>query len=275
MNLRADANDAQWREALADCRAVIHCAAHVHRPRETAAEAILFDEINVVGTKKLVAACRDAGVKRFVLASSSAVYDWSLGRPMAEGDPVRPPSAYARSKLAAEGLVASSGMDWRIARLGTVFGSGDRANFWRLARALRARRFLIPGRGAAAKSVISVARAGEMLGRLAMEEKGAAAVLNLAAPNAPTLRAICDAFGRCCGFPAAPEVPIALLRGLARLGDGMQTLRLPAPLTTDTLVKLTTPTVMDVTGMLHRFPGLNWPDFEAELAQAAPYYAAA
>jgi UDP-glucose 4-epimerase len=274
LDLSAGAADPQWSEALAGCSAVVHCAAHVHRPLETVAELALFDAVNVGGTAKLVHACRTTGVTRFVLAGSSSVYDWSLGRPMTEEDPVRPRTAYARTKLEAESLVRASGLDWRIARLGTVFGPGDTANFQRLAQALRARRFVLPGRGAAAKSVLPVSRAGELLGRLATERAGGPVLLNLAAPLAPTLQEICTAFSHCCGFPGAPAVPLWLLRGGARLGDGMQVLRLPAPLTTDTLAKLTTPTVLNVTAMQQRFPGLDWPGFEAQLAPAATYYAA-
>jgi hypothetical protein len=118
------------------------------------------------------------------------------------------------------------------------------------------------------------ADAGSPDGRLATQEAGRKTVLNLAAPDAPTLREICEAFSRRCGFPAAPAAPVWLLRGAARVGDIVQGLGWPVPLTTDTLKKLTTSTVLDVTRMQHTFSDLIWPDFEEELSRAAHYYAA-
>jgi nucleoside-diphosphate-sugar epimerase len=274
LDITAAEHDACWREALSGCSAVIHCAAHVHHPLETEADRNSFLSVNVNGTAKLLAACGTAGISRFVLASSSAVYDWSPGGAVAEDAAVRPSTAYAASKLQAEDLVRESGLDWRIARLATVFGAGDTANFRRLARALKARRFILPGTGEARKSVLTASRAGQMLGRLATQEAGRKTVLNLAAPDAPTLREICEAFSRRCGFPAAPAAPVWLLRGAARVGDIVQGLGWPVPLTTDTLKKLTTSTVLDVTRMQHTFSDLIWPDFEEELSRAAHYYAA-
>lgn len=274
LDLTAPENDPQWRQALQGCTAVIHCAAHVHRPLETAEEKKLFELVNVAGTAKLLAACGQEGVNRFVLVSSAAVYDWSSGAPMREDGGLRATTAYAKSKLEAEALVRGSALDWRIGRLATVFGRGDTANFQRLARALKARRFVIPGAGDARKSVLPVSRAGELLGRLATQQEGGRTVLNLASPNAPSLREICTAFSRRCGFPSAPTAPLWLLRGGAFLGDGLRALGLPTPLDTNTLAKLTTPTVLDVSAMKHAFPNLNWPEFEEALAPAADYYAA-
>ena len=274
LDITAPESDPAWGKALNGCRVVVHCAAHVHRLVETMAERVLFEAVNVAGTKKLVAACETAGVSRFVLAGSSAVYDWTVGRAKAEDSPCRAATAYARSKLESENIVRGSSLDWRIARLATVFGEGDTANFWRLAGALKKRRFVIPGRGEARKSVLSAGRAGELLGMLATQEGGRRAVLNLAAPTAPTLREICGAFSRRCGFAAASTAPIWLFRCGARLGDAARALRLPVPLATDTLNKLTTSTVLDVTEMQHVFPDLIWPDFDEDLGRAADYYAA-
>jgi nucleoside-diphosphate-sugar epimerase len=274
LDLTMEEKAPQWLEALHGCTAVVHCAAHVHRPLETEVERILFERVNVGGTKRLLATCASAGISRFVLPSTSAVYDWSTGRAMTEDCAARPTSAYAVSKLQAENLVRATGLDWRIARLATVFGAGDTANFWRLARTLKSRRFLIPGKGDARKSVLTADRAAEMLGRLATQDASGQGIVNLGAPTAPTLRRICEVFSRYCGFASAPTAPVWLLRIGAWLGDAALVLGLPAKLNTDTLNKLTTSTVLDVTKMRHMFPDLNWLDFDEELARAARYYAA-
>ncbi len=273
LDLTAMEGDPSWSVALRGCLTVVHCAGHVHRPVETAEERRLFHAINVEGTRKLLAACRLEGVRRVVFVSTSALYDWSDGKPKAETGSLRPMTAYAGSKLEAENLVRNSGLDWRIARLGTVFGVGDRANFQRLAQAMKRRRFVIPGRGDARKSVLPVARAGELLGRLAIDVDRGDITVNLAAPSASTLAEICHAFSRQCGFATAPRVPLPIMRCAGWAGDLLRITGVGVPLTSDTLRKLTTSTVLDVTKMLELFPAMEWLDFEPMLAGAASYYA--
>jgi UDP-glucose 4-epimerase len=187
---------------------------------------------------------------------------------------LRPMTAYAASKLEAEALVRESGLDWRIARLATVYGTGDRANFARLAGALRRGRFVIPGHGHWKKSVLSVARAGELLGRMAVAGAEARNVIvNLASPTAPSLEEICDGFSRICGFPQAKHAPLVSLKIAASIGDLAQRLQVPFPLTLKTLRKLTTSSVLDVTKMEALFQGTYWTTFADSLRTCADHYA--
>ncbi len=93
--------------AAEGCEAVLHLAAIVEEepPQRT------FERVNVDGTHNLLAEATRAGVKRFVYVSS-------LGAD--RGD-----SPYHQSKRAAEALVRASGLDWVIARPGSVYGPGD------------------------------------------------------------------------------------------------------------------------------------------------------
>jgi len=273
LDLIAEESDPSWGVALRGCLTVVHCAGHVHRPLETAEERRLFHAINVEGTRKLLATCSLERVRRVVFVSTSALYDWSDVKPKTETGSLKPMTAYAVSKLEAENLVRNSRLNWRVARLGTVFGVGDRANFQRLAQALKRRRFVIPGRGDARKSVLPVGRAGELLGRLATDMNQGGITVNLAAPSAPSLVEICQAFSRHCGFATAIRAPLSLMRCAGLAGSLLQTAGVKMPLTTDTLRKLTTSTVLDVTKMLELFPEMEWLDFESMLAGAANYYA--
>jgi UDP-glucose 4-epimerase len=274
LDLAAAPSDSSWADALRGCATVVHCAGHVHRPVETAEERRLFHEINVEGMRKLLATCRSTGTRRVVFVSSSAVYDWNQAEPVKEMGALRPTTAYAASKLEAERLVRESGLDWRIVRLATVFGQGDRANFARLASALRSRRFVIPGHGQWQKSVLPINWAGELLGRMAVAGTEAKnATVNLAAPMAPTLSQICDGFSQACGFPQARHVPLVGLKVAASIGDAAQRLRLPFLLNSETLRKLTTSTVLDVSKMQALFPEMTWPTFAESLRSCADYYA--
>jgi len=88
-------------KALVDADAVIHEAAIVSVPLSVK-NPELTHSVNVEGTLNLLRASSDRGVKRFVFASSCAVYGKQKKFPISEDAPPKPLSPYAASKLAAE-----------------------------------------------------------------------------------------------------------------------------------------------------------------------------
>jgi len=109
---------------------VIHLAAMAGVRPSIEAEA-LYWEVNVMGTQKILEACRMHGVKRMVFISSSSVYGNSPTVPFAVTDNVdRPISPYAATKKAGELLCYTHHhlYDMNIAcmRLFTVFGPRQR-----------------------------------------------------------------------------------------------------------------------------------------------------
>jgi nucleoside-diphosphate-sugar epimerase len=267
---------AELRRLLGTVATVIHCAGRAHRPVETAAEVALFERTNVVGTRDLLNACRANGVTRIVYVSTIAGYDWDTAPAggVSETAVLRARTAYARTKLEAERLVAEAGLDWRAVRLATVFGAGDRANFSKLAGALRRGRFVVPGPGTARKSVIPVELAAEVLVRLALLDEPKQRLMNVALPEAPTLREICDTFSAECGFSRARSVSLRLLRAAALVGNVAALLRPNFPLTTVNLRKLTTSTVVDPSRLYETLPEMSWPTFAEALRPAVEYYRA-
>lgn len=83
---------------------VVHLAALVS-VAESLRDPVLTWDINVNGTLNLLRACVDFGVKRFVYASSSAVYGSVEKLPIREDYPANPQSPYGASKLEAEKLI--------------------------------------------------------------------------------------------------------------------------------------------------------------------------
>ena len=81
--------------------AVIHEAALVSVTRSVE-NPLLSNEINVTGTVNLLKACVDAHIKRFIYASSCAVYGDTETLPNHENLAPKPLSPYAVDKLAAE-----------------------------------------------------------------------------------------------------------------------------------------------------------------------------
>ena len=80
---------------------VLHEAALASVVRSVA-DPLLNDAINVRGTLNMLVAARDAGVRAFVLASSSAVYGDDPAMPKVEGREGKPLSPYGVSKLVDE-----------------------------------------------------------------------------------------------------------------------------------------------------------------------------
>jgi nucleoside-diphosphate-sugar epimerase len=85
---------------------------------------------NVSGTANLLAAARDASVRRVVYASSSSVYGDSQRQPRREGEEGTPLSPYALSKQMTELLAAEFGRDFALETVGlryfNVYGPRQR-----------------------------------------------------------------------------------------------------------------------------------------------------
>lgn len=89
------------RRLLPGCDWVFHEAALVSVPRSVA-EPLASNSLNLEASLQLLVACRDLGVKRFLFASSSAIYGESEISPKREDLPPMPLSPYALQKYAAE-----------------------------------------------------------------------------------------------------------------------------------------------------------------------------
>ena len=84
-------------KAMSEVDFVIHQAARIS-VIESIANPALYHHTNVTGTLQVLEQARISGVKRVVLASSSAVYGKSEALPLQESIPVTPISPYAMSK---------------------------------------------------------------------------------------------------------------------------------------------------------------------------------
>ena len=103
--VRGDVRDVGLVEKVVeDVDAVFHEAALVDVPLSIK-KPLLFNDVNLVGTLNLLKACSDSNVKRFVFASSAAVYGDSKPARKRENTLGKPISPYAVSKLAAENYV--------------------------------------------------------------------------------------------------------------------------------------------------------------------------
>ncbi|MFQ6101227.1 MAG: SDR family oxidoreductase [Anaerolineae bacterium] len=124
--LKGDVADPESVEqAVTGCDYVLHLAAvasvqaSLEEPRRT-------NRVNVDGTLNVLEAARQAGVRRFVLASTTALYGDHTALPLREELPPHPLSPYAASKAAGEAYCsafhASYGLPTVVLRLFNVYG---------------------------------------------------------------------------------------------------------------------------------------------------------
>jgi UDP-glucose 4-epimerase len=115
--LRGSVTDAALvQKAVEGCEVVFHLAAQVSVPLSLEQPVETF-EVNLYGTQLLLEAARQAGVRRFVFASSAAVYGDAPRLPKRETMLPRPISPYAWSKWYGELLCRDY---WRVYGVPTV-----------------------------------------------------------------------------------------------------------------------------------------------------------
>ncbi|MDA2925950.1 GDP-mannose 4,6-dehydratase [Acidobacteria bacterium AH-259-G07] len=110
--------------------AVINLAARAG-VRQSVENPWIYFETNVTGSLNLLELCKEFGVKKFVLASTSSVYGSSNSQPFREDvNTNQPLSPYAASKKAAEALCHTyhylHGIDVTVLRYFTVYGPAGR-----------------------------------------------------------------------------------------------------------------------------------------------------
>ena len=106
---------------------IVHCAAQTSVERSMK-EPELDHAINVLGTRRLAAAAREAGVGRFVFLSSGGAIYGETDQPAGESTPLAPLSCYGRNKLTAEKEVQEAGISYGILRPSNIYGPGQRSD---------------------------------------------------------------------------------------------------------------------------------------------------
>jgi nucleoside-diphosphate-sugar epimerase len=98
---------------------VVHLAAEIASQRDPAR----IEEVNVGGTRRLIAACEAAGVRRIVFSSTVVTGD-AKGAVLDEDTELPVETAYGRSKQEGESLLRESSLEEVIIRPSHVYGPG-------------------------------------------------------------------------------------------------------------------------------------------------------
>lgn len=131
-------------ESVGGVDVVYHLAAVQH---EMNIPDQVFRDVNVNGTKNVIEASIEAGVKRFVHGSTIGVYG-NLDGEIYEESPCNPDNIYGITKLEGERLVMShqNKISLSVIRISEVYGPADR-RLLKLFRTIKKRYFFVIGSG--------------------------------------------------------------------------------------------------------------------------------
>ena len=112
-------------KALKNVDAVMHLAALIS-VEESIKKPLLYHQVNVTGTLKLLKTAAINKVKHIIFASSAAVYGEPIELPIKESHPLNPLSPYAATKIAAENYLKTynhiHGITTTILRIFNAYG---------------------------------------------------------------------------------------------------------------------------------------------------------
>ncbi|MCU0584779.1 MAG: NAD-dependent epimerase/dehydratase family protein [Desulfobacterales bacterium] len=209
--------------ALRGADTVIHLVAKTHDFSAVEDEAE-YHHINVIGTRRLLEACRPGSVRHVVYFSSVKAMTEASEGTLDETFPPRPTTAYGRTKLAAEEDVRQAGIakGFRTTtlRLPMVYGPGNKGNVYRMIAAVDRGRFALIGRGENRRSMVYVKNVVEAALAVARRRDLPGDVYLVTDGTDYTVRELYEAIARGLGRRPLPfGIPLFAAGLLARIGD--------------------------------------------------------
>lgn len=244
--IRADLADKPALTAACDgIESVFHCAGYAHAFSSFSGDdAAMHWRVNFEGTRNLVEAAGQAGVKRFVFLSSVKAMA-EPGDVCADEDfPGDPGTAYGQAKRAAESAVLEAGQCYGMhvvnLRLAMVYGAGGRGNLERMGRLVGRGVFPPLPETGNHRSLVHVDDVVSAMRLVVKDDRAAGRTYIVASPEAPSGRALFDALRAAQGLPpCAWSVPEFFLRSAAKFGDGLEwLLKRRLPLDSEALERL-------------------------------------
>lgn len=129
--------------------------------RDDVSPTTLYYDVNVQGTKNVLQAMDNAGVKNIIFTSSVAIYGLNKTNPD-ENHPEDPFNHYGKSKWQAEQVIKEwyhndpDGKSITIIRPTVIFGERNRGNVYNLLKQISSGKFMMIGKGQNKKSMAYV-----------------------------------------------------------------------------------------------------------------------
>ncbi len=204
----------RMREVMPGIDYVFHVAA------ATGGKLELQRRVNVGGTRNVMLAAADAGVKRVVHVSSIAVYGFGYTSDVSEDMPQKPGNVpYNISKSEAEAVVrevaADKGVSFSIIRPGMIYGPRSRGWTIRMFNLAKSNPTIFIGNGSGAAHPIHVDDVVDLTVLLALHPAAEGEAFNCSVDPAPTWREYLGAYSRLAGHNRWFGIPIPLVKLLA------------------------------------------------------------
>jgi nucleoside-diphosphate-sugar epimerase len=174
---------ASLHSAVTGCEVVLHLATAIPKPGGPQDWAP-NDRIRREGTRNLLAACQEAGVRRYLQQSTAFLYEGHFPQ-LADETTALQPNPFLQSTLDMEALVQASPLDWCILRGGFFYGPDTYGEAWR--EAARQGALQLPGDGGGRLSLVHVVDMGRAT-VLAAESAPARSVFNVVDDQPVTYR---------------------------------------------------------------------------------------
>lgn len=231
--------------ACAGADRVFHCAGHAHAFSSLSSDdSAKHWQVNFEGTRNLVEAAGQVGVKRFVFLSSVKAMA-EPGDVLATEDLAgEPATAYGQAKRAAEVAVLEAGRRYGMhvvnLRLAMVYGSGGRGNLERMGRLVRRGVFPPLPETGNHRSLVHVDDVVVAMRQVADDDRANGSTYIVASHEAPSGRQLYDALRGASGLSRCTwSVPESALRLAARIGDGLEVVtRRRLPLDSEAIERL-------------------------------------
>lgn len=256
---------ASLRNLVKGATVVVHLAGIAHTSLTTEQSRLRARAINVGGTQRLLEAAGNAGTERVIVTSSAHVYAGQSGIGLNESSPTLGDSVYAEMKLAAEDAASdarSNGLDVVVVRPCIVYGPGVRFNLASLMKAIRRGYYFHVGGVDPVRSLLSADAAAAAIVHL-FSSKDASHTYNIADRESVHLVEWVNGLADRMRVRRPRTLPIGILRATAQLFSPAVAMGFPAPLSTESLNKLTTSFSLDVSALART--GFLWPSTTNEI----------
>ncbi len=193
-----------------------------------------FEKTVAEGTKNIVAACREAGVKKIIYLSSL-------------GTSANAQSAYHKTKYLAEQSVINSGLEWVIFRSSIIYGKGD-GFLTIMSKIIRMLPFVpIFGDGEYKLQPIHINDLTEVMAAAAMDSRAVGQIIDLGGPEQLEYVQVINYLKQALGKKRLNfHIPFGVIKPMAVL---MELFLKPAPLTRDQLTMLRMGNTGDISKM--------------------------
>ncbi len=214
-------------ELTQGCDIVFHLAAAQH---EVNVPDEHFYKVNVEGTRNMLEASVQGGVKRFIHGSTIGVYGSAMEGSLDENTPLRPNNIYGVTKHEGEQLALSFNerLPVSVVRISETYGPGDR-RLLKLFKAIQKNVFFVIGKGDNKHQLIYVDDLIEGMYLAATDPKAIGQVFVLAGKEVLTTREMVDTVADCLGArvpklhaPMPPFLTAAVLLEMTLCPLGIQ-----------------------------------------------------